>query len=62
MILHGYWRSGTSYRTRIALNLKGLEISRRRWTCAQGRRSPTPTSGSIRKGWSRRWKRTTAWS
>lgn len=22
MILHGYWRSGTSYRTRIALNLK----------------------------------------
>jgi maleylpyruvate isomerase len=23
-ILHGYWRSGTSYRTRIALNLKGL--------------------------------------
>ncbi|RSB48066.1 maleylacetoacetate isomerase [Brevundimonas sp. 357] len=25
MILHGYWRSGTSYRTRIALNLKGVE-------------------------------------
>ena len=24
MILHGYWRSGTSYRTRIALNHKGL--------------------------------------
>lgn len=24
MILHGYWRSGTSYRTRIALNAKGL--------------------------------------
>ena len=24
MLLHGYWRSGTSYRTRIALNLKGL--------------------------------------
>jgi maleylpyruvate isomerase len=24
MILHGYWRSGSSYRTRIALNLKGL--------------------------------------
>jgi maleylacetoacetate isomerase len=24
MILHGYWRSGTAYRTRIALNLKGL--------------------------------------
>lgn len=25
MILHGYWRSGTSYRTRIALNLKRVE-------------------------------------
>ena len=24
MILHSYWRSGTSYRTRIALNLKGV--------------------------------------
>ncbi|RZJ17330.1 MAG: maleylacetoacetate isomerase [Brevundimonas sp.] len=24
MILHGYWRSGTSYRVRIALNLKGI--------------------------------------
>lgn len=24
MILHGYWRSGTSYRVRIALALKGL--------------------------------------
>lgn len=23
-VLHGYWRSGTSYRTRIALELKGL--------------------------------------
>jgi maleylpyruvate isomerase len=25
LVLHGYWRSGTSYRTRIALNIKGLE-------------------------------------
>lgn len=24
LVLHGYWRSGTSYRTRIALNIKGL--------------------------------------
>lgn len=24
IVLHGYWRSGTSYRTRIALNLKGI--------------------------------------
>lgn len=29
MILHGYWRSGTSYRTRIALNLKGLAYEQR---------------------------------
>lgn len=27
--LHGYWRSGTSYRTRIALNLKGLAYETR---------------------------------
>lgn len=25
MILHGYWRSGAAYRTRIALNLKDLD-------------------------------------
>ena len=25
MILHGYWRSGAAYRTRIALALKGLD-------------------------------------
>ena len=24
LILHGYWRSGTSYRTRIALDIKGI--------------------------------------
>lgn len=29
MILYGYWRSGTSYRTRIALNLKGLSYEQR---------------------------------
>ncbi|KQW81985.1 maleylacetoacetate isomerase [Brevundimonas sp. Root1279] len=29
MILHGYWRSGTSYRTRIALALKGLIYQQR---------------------------------
>ncbi|HET8611136.1 MAG TPA: maleylacetoacetate isomerase [Sphingomonas sp.] len=29
LILHGYWRSGTSYRTRIALNLKGLAYEQR---------------------------------
>jgi maleylacetoacetate isomerase len=29
MILHGYFRSGTSYRTRIGLNLKGLAYETR---------------------------------
>ena len=29
MILHGYWRSGAAYRTRIALNLKGLNYEQR---------------------------------
>jgi maleylpyruvate isomerase len=29
MILHGYWRSGAAYRTRIALELKGLAYERR---------------------------------
>ena len=29
LILYGYWRSGTSYRTRIALNLKGLAYEQR---------------------------------
>lgn len=28
-VLHGYWRSGTSYRTRIALELKGLAYEHR---------------------------------
>ena len=27
LVLHGYWRSGTSYRARIALNLKNLAYS-----------------------------------
>lgn len=29
MILHAYWRSGASYRTRIALNLKGIAYETR---------------------------------
>ena len=29
LILYGYWRSGTSYRTRIALNLKGIRYEQR---------------------------------
>lgn len=29
LILHGYWRSGAAYRTRIALNLKGLSYEQR---------------------------------
>ena len=29
LVLHAYWRSGTSYRTRMALNLKGLSYETR---------------------------------
>ncbi len=29
LVLHGYWRSGAAYRTRIALNLKGLAYEQR---------------------------------
>ncbi len=36
MILHGYWRSGTSYRTRIALNLKGLTYQQQGVDLRQG--------------------------
>jgi maleylpyruvate isomerase len=36
MILHNYWRSGTSYRTRIALNLKGLSYEQRAYDLRAG--------------------------
>ena len=36
MIRHGYWRSGTSYRTRIALNLKGVTYEQRTHDLRQG--------------------------
>ena len=36
LILHAYWRSGTSYRTRIALNLKGLAYQVRPVNLLQG--------------------------
>lgn len=39
MILHGYWRSGTSYRTRIALNLKGLPYEQRTYDLRAGAQS-----------------------
>ena len=36
MILYDYWRSSAAYRTRIALNLKGLEAERRFINLARG--------------------------
>lgn len=37
MILHGYWRSGASYRVRIALNLKALTYEQAAHDLRQGR-------------------------
>ena len=36
MILHGFCRSSTSFRARIALNLKGLEHQHRTWSLRDG--------------------------
>ncbi|HKY81191.1 MAG TPA: maleylacetoacetate isomerase [Sphingobium sp.] len=36
LILHGYWRSGTSYRTRIALNAKGLDYTQKTYDLRAG--------------------------
>ncbi len=36
LVLHGYWRSGTSYRTRIALNIKGLDYRQEPVNLLQG--------------------------
>src|SRR6201991_1084637 len=36
MTLHNYWRSGTSYRTRIALNLKGVAYEQRTYDLRAG--------------------------
>ena len=61
LVLHGYWRSGTTYRTRIALNLKGLKYDTAPVNLVEGdaevRRLP---ARSIRRAWSRRW-RPAAW-
>ena len=42
LILHAYWRSGTSYRTRIALNLKGLAYQVRPVNLLQGEQLEAP--------------------
>lgn len=36
IVLHGYWRSGTSYRTRIALNIKRVEYAQEPVDLRQG--------------------------
>ncbi len=41
MILHGYWRSGAAYRTRIALNLKGLTYDQQGVDLRQGAQKST---------------------
>jgi maleylpyruvate isomerase len=36
LVLHGYWRSGAAYRTRIALNLKSLAYENAPWDLRTG--------------------------
>jgi len=36
LVLHGYWRSGTTYRARLALNLKGLSYETRAYDLRKG--------------------------
>jgi maleylpyruvate isomerase len=42
LVLHAYWRSGTSYRTRIALNLKGLDYEIRPVDLLAGEQGEAP--------------------
>jgi maleylpyruvate isomerase len=42
LILHAYWRSGTSYRTRIGLNLKGLSYETRPVDLLSGEQQAEP--------------------
>ena len=60
LVLHGYWRSGTSYRTRIALNIKGRGLSAGAGRPAQGRAEigSLPGAQSARV-WCLRWRRST---
>jgi maleylpyruvate isomerase len=42
LVLHGYWRSGTSYRTRIALNLKRVDYESRPVNLLAGEQGEAP--------------------
>ena len=50
LVLHGYWRSGASYRTRIALNLKGLDYEDRPVNLLAGEQGQAPYLGLAPQG------------
>lgn len=60
MILHGYWRSTTSYRVRIGLNLKQCAYEQRTHDLRTGEQRDAPISRSTRKGWYLRSRSATA--
>ncbi len=59
MQLHSFFRSGTSQRLRIALNLKGLSYEYIAGTCARTRTKAKPSRRSTRKAWCPPWWRAT---
>jgi len=50
LVLHGYWRSGTSYRTRIALNIKGLNYRQEPINLLQGEQKGEAFTALNRQG------------
>jgi hypothetical protein len=58
--LHGFFRSGASYRVRVALALKGIDYDGAFTACVLASSAPRPIWRSTRKGWCPRWK-STAW-
>ena len=50
LVLHGYWRSGTSYRTRIALNIKELHYRQEPVNLLEGEQKGEPFTALNRQG------------
>jgi maleylpyruvate isomerase len=55
MKLYNFWRSGTSHRTRIALNLKGISTEYLAVHLGKDAHLTTPSRPSTRSNWCRHW-------